>query len=196
MGSAPAHLLGTIIMKFLLVVAVVVVAAVDAFVLPVAVPSTINLYQAVPSSSYLADRPVPDHDVLLHDGLYLHPVQVPGVPAVYASAPAETKEKRQADDEVDYEVGEEEDEEADPAYLGVPFGALGLNIGSAYGALALWRPGTPYWLQQPIWVEHPLHQPKQWPRGNRDCLNLCYFPSLLYHFNHACKSVQVFCLNK
>merc|ERR1712098_964667 len=63
-------------------------------------------------------------------------VQVPGVPAVYASAPAETKEKRQAEDEVDYEVEEEEDEEADPAYLGVPFGALGLNIGSAYGALA------------------------------------------------------------
>merc|ERR1719270_2330249 len=92
-------------MKFLLVVAVVAVAAVDAFVLPVAVPSTINLY-----SSYLADRPVPDHDVLLHDGLYLHPVQVPGVPAVYASAPAETKEKRQAEDEVDYEVEEEEDE--------------------------------------------------------------------------------------
>merc|ERR1712156_665762 len=132
--SAPAHLLGTIIMKFLLVVAVVAVAAVDAFVLPVAVPSTINLYQAVPSSSYLADRPVPDHDVLLHDGLYLHQVQVPGVPVVYASAPAETKEKRQA----------EEEEETDPAYLGVPFGALGLNIGSAYGALALWRPGTPY----------------------------------------------------
>ena len=125
--------------------AVVAVAAVDAFVLPVAVPSTINLYQAVPSSSYLADRPVPDHDVLLHDGLYLHQVQVPGVPAVYASAPAETKkEKRQAEDEVDYEVEEEEDEEVDPAYLGVPFGALGLNIGSAYGALALWRPGTPY----------------------------------------------------
>merc|ERR1711963_1290476 len=136
MGSAPAHLLGTIIMKFLLVVAVVAVAAVDAFVLPVALPSNINLYQAVPSSSYLADRPVPDHDVLLHDGLHLHPVQVPGVPAVFASAPAETKEKRQAEDE--------EDEEADPAYLGVPFGALGLNIGSAYGALALWRPGTPY----------------------------------------------------
>merc|ERR1711963_941849 len=131
MGSAPAHLLGTIIMKFLLVVAVVAVAAVDAFVLPVAVPSNINLYQAVPSSSYLADRPVRDHDVLLHDGLYLHPVQVPGVPAFYASAPAETKENKQ-------------DEEADPAYLGVPFGALGLNIGSAYGALALWRPGTPY----------------------------------------------------
>merc|ERR1712203_984880 len=128
MGSAPAHLLGTIIMKFLLVVAVVAVAAVDAFVLPVAVPSNINLYQAVPSSSYLADRPVPDHDVLLHDGLYLHQVQVPGVPAVYASAPAETKkEKRQAEDEVDYEVEEEEDEEADPAYLGVPFGALGLR---------------------------------------------------------------------
>merc|ERR1712223_347366 len=145
MGSAPAHLLGTIIMKFLLVVAVVAVAAVDAFVLPVALPSNINLYQAVPSSSYLADRPVPDHDVLLHDGLYLHQVQVPGVPAVYASAPAETKkEKRQAEDEVDYEVEEEEDEEADPAYLGVPFGALGLNIGSAYGALALLRPGTPY----------------------------------------------------
>merc|ERR1712073_252258 len=102
MGSAPAHLLGTINMKFLLVVAVVAVAAVDAFVLPVAVPSTINLYQAVPSSSYLADQPVPDHDVLLHDGLYLHQVQVPGVPAVYASAPAETKEKRQAEDEVDY----------------------------------------------------------------------------------------------
>merc|ERR1712039_621843 len=38
----------------------------------------------------------------------------------------------------------EEEEEADPAYLGVPFGALGLNIGSTYGALALWRPGTPY----------------------------------------------------
>merc|ERR1719167_449445 len=55
---------------------------------------------------------------------------------------------------------------------------------------------SPYWLQQPIWVEHPLHQPKQWPRGNRDGLNICYFPSLLYHFNHACKSVQVFCLNK
>merc|ERR1712029_1204572 len=88
MGSAPAHLLGTIIMKFLLAV-----AAVDAFVLPVAVPSTINLYQAVPSSSYLADRPVPDHDVLLHDGLYLHQVQVPGVPAVYASAPAEAKRR-------------------------------------------------------------------------------------------------------
>merc|ERR550517_1227290 len=113
-------------MKFLLVVAVVAVAAVDAFVLPVAVPSTINLY----------------HDVLLHDGLYLHQVQVPGVPAVYASAPAEAKEKRQAGDEVDYEVEEEEEEEVDPAYLGVPFGALGLNIGSAYGALALWRAET------------------------------------------------------
>merc|ERR1712012_611177 len=50
MGSAPAHLLGTIIMKFLLVVAVVAVAAVDAFVLPVALPSNIKLYQAPPIS--------------------------------------------------------------------------------------------------------------------------------------------------
>merc|ERR1711994_140014 len=131
---------GTIIMKFLLVVAVVAVAAVDAFVLPVAVPSTINLYQAVPSSSYLADRPVPDHDVLLHDGLYLHPVQVPGVPAVYASPPAETKEKRQAEDEVDYEVEEEEEEETDPACLGVPYGALG-NVVLPYTALQ--NPYTP-----------------------------------------------------
>merc|ERR1712060_560280 len=171
MGSAPAHLLGTIIMKFLLVVAVVAVAAVDAFVLPVAVPSNINQYQAVPSSSYLADRPVPDHDVLLHDGLYLHPVQVPGVPAVYASAPAETKkEKRQAEEEVDYEVEEDEDEEVDPAYLGVPFGALGLNIGSAYGALALWRPGTPYGaLQNPYSPPTGCNNPFGW---NIPCTNL------------------------
>merc|ERR1712126_471164 len=123
---------GTIIMKFLLVVALVV--AVDAFVLP---------------SSYLVDRPVPDHSVLVHDGLHLQPVQVPGVPALFASPPVK-REKRQTEDEkvvedeqIDVEY-EEEDVNADPAYIGVPFGALSLNIGSAYGALALYRPGTPY----------------------------------------------------
>merc|ERR1712077_180343 len=135
MGSAPAHHLGTIIMKFLLVVALVVAA--DAFVLP---------------SSYLVDRPVPDHSVLVHDGLHLQPVQVPGVPALFASPPVK-REKRQTEDEkvvedeqidVEYEEDEDEDVNADPAYIGVPFGALSLNIGSAYGALALYRPGSPY----------------------------------------------------
>merc|ERR1712110_1110805 len=117
MGSAPAHLLGTIIMKFLLVVALVVIAAaVDAFVLP--------------SSSYLVDRPVPDHSVLVHDGLHLLPVQVPGVPAVYASPPLK-RERRQAEEDekvvedepsgrqIDVEYDEDEDEDGvDPAYLG------------------------------------------------------------------------------
>merc|ERR1712130_997715 len=126
MGSAPAHHLGTIIMKFLLVVALVV--AVDAFVLPW-------------SSSYLVERPVPDHSVLVHDGLHLQPVQVPGVPALFASPPVK-REKRQID--VEYEEDEDEDVNADPVYIGVPFGALSLNIGSAYGALALYRPGSPY----------------------------------------------------
>merc|ERR1739842_109376 len=141
MGSAPAHHLGTIIMKFLLVVALVVItAAVDAFVLP-------------SYSSYLVDRPVPDHSVLVHDGLHLQPVQVPGVPAVFASPPIK-RERRQAEDEkvledeptgrqID-EEDEDEDGDVDPAYFGLPFGALSLNIGSAYGALALYRPGTPY----------------------------------------------------
>merc|ERR1712198_94984 len=135
MGSAPAHHLGTIIMKFLLVVALVLIAAaVDAFVLP-------------SSSSYLVDRPVPEHSVLVHDGLHLQPVQVPGVPAVYASPPLK-RERRQAQDEqvvedeptgrqMDVEYDEDEDGDVDPAYLGAPFGALSLNIGSAYGALAL-----------------------------------------------------------
>merc|ERR1712018_29766 len=135
MGSAPAHHLGTIIMKFLLVVALVVAA--DAFFLP---------------SSYLVDRPVPDHSVLVHDGLHLQPVRVPGVPALFASPPVK-REKRQTEDEkvvedeqidVEYEEDEDEDVNADPAYIGVPFGALSLNIGSAYGALALYRPGSPY----------------------------------------------------
>merc|ERR1712130_1072213 len=125
MGSAPAHHLGTIIMKFLLVVALVV--TVDAFVLPW-------------SSSYLVERPVPDHSVLVHDGLHLQPVQVPGVPALFASPPVK-REKRQTEDD---EEDEDEDVNADPAYIGVPFGALSLNIGSAYGALALYRPGSPY----------------------------------------------------
>merc|ERR1719234_3100629 len=103
-------------MKFLLVV---VIAAVDAFVLPP--PS---------SSSYLVDRPVADHSVLVHDGLHLLPVQVPGVPPVYASPPLK-RERRQAEEEVvesepsgrqiDVEYDEDEDEDgADPAYLGVP----------------------------------------------------------------------------
>merc|ERR1712241_1370724 len=130
MGSAPAHHLGTIIMKFLLVVALVVIAAaVDAFVLP-------------SYSSYLVGRPVPDQSVLVHDGLHLQPVQVPGVPAVYASPPLQ-RERRQAegqkvvDDEpsgrqIDVDYEEDEDEESvDPSYFGVPFGALSLNTGSA-----------------------------------------------------------------
>merc|ERR1712083_881199 len=79
MGSAPVHHLGTIIMKFLLVV---VVATVEAFVLP--------------SPSYLVDQPVPDQSVLVHDGLHLQQVQVPGVPAVYASPPLQ-RERRQAE---------------------------------------------------------------------------------------------------
>merc|ERR1712080_28587 len=117
-------------------VALVVVA--DAFVLP--------------PSSYLVDRPVPDHSLLVHDGLHLQPVQVPGVPALFASPPVK-REKRQTEDEkvvedeqidVEYEEDEDEDVNADPAYIGVPFGALSLNIGSAYGALALYRPGSPY----------------------------------------------------
>merc|ERR1711997_1335572 len=132
MGSAPVHHLGTIIMKFLLVVAVVVVATVEAFVLP--------------SPSYLVDRPVPDQSVLVHNGLHLQQVQVPGVPAVYASPPLQ-RERRQAegqkvvDDEpsgrqIDVDYEEDEDEESvDPSYFGVPFGALSLNTGSAYGAL-------------------------------------------------------------
>merc|ERR1712233_131488 len=95
------------------------------------------------SSSYLVDRPVPDHSVLVHDGLHLQPVQVPGVPALFASPPVK-REKRQTEDEkveedeqidVEYEEDEDEDVNADPAYIGVPFGALSLNIGSAYAAL-------------------------------------------------------------
>merc|ERR1712055_801816 len=133
MGSAPAHHLGTIIMKFLLVVALVVIAAaVDAFVLP-------------SYSSYLIDRPVPDHSVLVHDGLHLQPVQVPGVPAVFASPPVK-REKRQTEDEkvledeptgrqidVEYEEDEDEDGDVDPSYFGVPFGALSLNILGVWG---------------------------------------------------------------
>merc|ERR1719427_2061084 len=115
-------------MKFLLVVALVVIAAaVDAFVLP--------------SSAFLVDRPVPAHSVLVHDGLHLQPVQVPGVPAVFASPPVK-REKRQTEDEkvvedeptgrqidVEYEEDEDEDGDVDPSYFGVPFGALSLNIG-------------------------------------------------------------------
>merc|ERR1712032_8825 len=145
MGSAPAHLLGTIIiMKFLLVVAVVVVAAVDAFVLP--------------PSSYLVDQPVPDHSVLVHDGLHLLPVQVPGVPAVYASPPLK-RERREDEDE----------DGVDPAYLGVPFGALSLNIGSAYGALALYRPGTPYGALGNVVLPYAALQPPYTPPTG--CLN-------------------------
>ena len=126
-----------------MVALVVIAAAVDAFVLP-------------SYSSYLVDRPVPDHSVLVHDGLHLQPVQVPGVPAVFASPPVK-RERRQAEDEkaveeeptgrqidVEYEEDEDEDVDVDPAYFGLPFGALSLNTGSAYGALALYRPGTPY----------------------------------------------------
>merc|ERR1711990_488575 len=102
-------------------------------------------------SSYLVDRPVPDHYVLVHDGLHLQPVQVPGVPAVFASPPIK-RERRQAEDEkvleeeptgrridVEYEEDEDEDGDVEPAYFGLPFGALSLNIGSAYGALVFAR---------------------------------------------------------
>ena len=117
----------------------VTAVAVDAFVLP-------------SPPSYLVDRPVPDHSVLLYDGLHLQQVQVPGVPALFASPPVK-RERRQAEDEkvveneqidVEYEEDGDEDGDMDPAYIGVPFGALSLNIGSAYGALALYRPGTSY----------------------------------------------------
>merc|ERR1712083_433669 len=117
MGSAPVHHLGTIIMKFLLVVAVVVVATVEAFVLP--------------SPSYLVDRPVPDQSVLVHDGLHLQQVHVPGVPAVYASPPFQ-RERRQAegqkvvDDEpsgrqIDVDYEEERRRESGPIILWGPF---------------------------------------------------------------------------
>ena len=148
-------------------VAVLVVAAVDAFVLP--------------PSSYLVDQPVPDHSVLMHDGLHLLPVQVPGVPAVYASPPLK-RERRQAEEDekvvedepsgrqIDVEYDEDEDEDGvDPAYLGVPFGALSLNIGSAYGALALYRPGTPYGALGNVVLPYAALQPPYTPPTG--CLN-------------------------
>merc|ERR1712018_246341 len=135
MGSAPAHHLGTIIMKFLLVVALVVAA--DAFVLP---------------SSYLVDRPVPDHSLLVHDGLHLQPVQVPGVPALFASPPVK-REKRQTEDEkvvedeqidVEYEEDEDEDVNADPAYIGT------FRRSKPQYWLGVWRIGFVQ-AGQPIW---------------------------------------------
>ena len=151
-----------------MVALVLIAAAVDAFVLP-------------SSSSYLVDRPVPDHSVLVHDGLHLQPVQVPGVPAVYASPPLK-REKRQAQDEqvvedeptgrqmdVEYDEDEDEDGDVDPAYLGAPFGALSLNIGSAYGALALYRPGTPYGALGNVVLPYAALQPPYTPPTG--CLN-------------------------
>ena len=147
-------------------VAVVVVATVEAFVLP--------------SPSYLVDRPVPDQSVLVHDGLHLQQVQVPGVPAVYASPPLQ-RERRQAegqkvvDDEpsgrqIDVDYEEDEDEESvDPSYFGVPFGALSLNTGSAHGALALYRPGTPYGALGNVVLPYAALQPPYSPPTG--CIN-------------------------
>ena len=147
-------------------VAVVVVATVEAFVLP--------------SPSYLVDRPVPDQSVLVHDGLHLQQVQVPGVPAVYASPPLQ-RERRQTegqkvvDDEpsgrqIDVDYEEDEDEESvDPSYFGVPFGALSLNTGSAYGALALYRPGTPYGALGNVVLPYAALQPPYSPPTG--CIN-------------------------
>ena len=66
---------------------------------------------------------------------------------LYASQPVE-RQRREAQEEplfidvVDQEIDGGEEEE-DP-FFGRPYGALSLDVGTPYGALALYQPGTPY----------------------------------------------------
>ena len=74
----------------------------------------------------------------------LHPLGLPhlllpnGLHLV--SEPVERQRREAQEDMVEVEGGEEEKDEP----YGRPFGALSLDVGQPYGALAAYQPGTPY----------------------------------------------------
>lgn len=91
-------------------------------------------------------------------------ITIPGVPPVYASPPLEREKREGGEDEED-----EEEDEKEPfggsEYVGAPYGALALNTGSAYGALALWSPPTPYGALGAAALPYSALQPYSPPSG-------------------------------
>lgn len=111
---------------------------------------------------YVVAAPLPA--TTLHTPLGLHPtsITIPGVPAVYASPPLQ-REKREGGE--DYEDEVEEEPFGGSEYVGAPYGALALNTGAAYGALAAWSPPTPYGALGAAALPYSALQPYSPPSG-------------------------------
>merc|ERR1711953_1424841 len=114
MGSAPAHLLGTIIMKFLWLWQQLMLSS--SLLLYQALSTCTKLYQVPPISlidpfltmmSYSMTASTSTQSKCL--------VCLQSMPLLQLRP----RRRRDAEDEVDYEVEEKEDQEVDPAYLGV-----------------------------------------------------------------------------
>lgn len=74
-------------------------------------------------------HPLGQPHLLLSDRLHL------------VSVPVERQRREAQEDMVEVEGGENEEEEGP---YGRPFGALSLDVGQPYGALAAYQPGSPY----------------------------------------------------